>query len=388
MVNTLRNLNVVIVTHLFASGPALDLEEFLKDKVHTLLFIGHPFPFRADRASIYRYYEDGNLVQEHRTFQYTFPDVLLYCKDALYTMWWVLRLKSKIHLYIGADNFDAFLGILLKKFGKVDDVVLYTVDYAPQRFSNTILNWFYHFFDRQCLSTCKVIWNVSPAMATAREYHKGLQRDRYAPQIVVPLGMWYKRFQRVPLKRRNRYQIVFMGHILKKQGLDVAIRGMRKIIDKIPQAKLIVIGTGDYEHTLKYLTRKLKLENNVQFTGYIHNHEEIEHILSQSVLAVAMYRSDSKDYTQFADPGKLKNYLGAGLPIIMTSIPPIAKSLAEKKCAVIAKYSISEFSNSVIGMLKNKELLEMYADNSRRYAKKFDWEVIFSGALSTSLGLH
>ena len=41
----LRNLKVVIVTHVFATGPAQELEEYLKERVKFLIFIGHPFSF-------------------------------------------------------------------------------------------------------------------------------------------------------------------------------------------------------------------------------------------------------------------------------------------------------------------------------------------------------
>jgi len=41
--STLKDKSYVIVTHVFATGPAQDLEEYLSNlKVENLLFIGHP----------------------------------------------------------------------------------------------------------------------------------------------------------------------------------------------------------------------------------------------------------------------------------------------------------------------------------------------------------
>ena len=50
----LSKLNIAIVSHIFATGPALDLEEFLKKRTKSLLFIGHPFPYKKEINSFFR----------------------------------------------------------------------------------------------------------------------------------------------------------------------------------------------------------------------------------------------------------------------------------------------------------------------------------------------
>ena len=114
----LKKLDVVMVSHIFVTGAFLDLEEYLKAKVNSLLFIGHPFSFRKEINSFYRYYAKGKLRKEHKAFCFKLPEILLYCKDAFYTFWWVLTQKTKFDLYFTADNFDAYLGLWLKKLNK------------------------------------------------------------------------------------------------------------------------------------------------------------------------------------------------------------------------------------------------------------------------------
>ncbi len=380
----LKGLNFIIASHIFVTGPALDLEEFLKTRVNSVLFIGHPFAYAKQKNSFYRFYQNGELKKEHQTISFKLPQLFLNIRDILYTIWWVLS-RKKFHYYIGSDSMMAFLGLLLKFLGKVDNVILYTIDYMPQRFKSPILNWLYHFFDRICLKYCKVVWNVSPNMAEAREKYDGIKIKESAPQIVVPLGIWYKRVPKLGIAKKDKYTIVFLGHLIKKQGMDLVIKAMPAILKKIPRVKLLIIGTGEFEGDLKKLVGTLKIEEKIIFSGFVESHQDVEKMLAQSAVAVAMYKPDPESFTHFADPGKLKNYLAAGLPIFLTNVPHNALELQQRKCAFVLPYDTVQLADKIINFLNNKKLHMEYSQNAYHYASLFDWDKVFRKALSQSI---
>lgn len=381
----LKKLNVAIVAHIFATGPALELEQYLTYKVSSLIFIGHPFAYKKDVASFRRIYNKGQLMDSSKASLIKLPGILIYFKDFVLTLLWVLQFGKQIDVYVGSDGFSAYLGIFLKKIGRVRQVVLYTIDFMPKRFGNPILNWIYHYFDEQCLKKCKVVWNLSDKMAQGREEYMKTKRDRFVPQLTIPLGIWDKRIPKLSFEKKSRYQLVFMGHLLKKQGLDIVIDSLPLVLKKLPKTKLLIIGTGEYEQALEVKIRKLKVEKNVKFSGYVEKHEDLEKMLAESMVAVATYKPDPESFTYFADPGKIKNYLSAGLPVILTDVPPIAKEIAAKKCAVIINYNPQSFAGAVIKLLSTPRLLKVYSNNAVKYAKNFDWENIFPKALEETL---
>lgn len=378
----LRNLNVVIASHIFATGPALELEQYLYPKVKSLLFIGHPFSFRKEISSFRRYYKYGEKIYEKKAIAWYFPEVFIYLKDALYTFLWVLLLKDKTNLFVGSDNFLAYLGLVLKKLGRVEKVVLYTIDYLPERFNNPILNNLYRFFDRKCLKNCSVVWNVSAEIASARKKYGGINPVNSVKQIVVPLGIWYQRISKYSLEEKDSNTVVFMGHLLEKQGLDVVIKAFSKIIENVSNATLKIIGTGAYEVILKDLVNRLKLQEKILFLGYIEDHKKVEEIMARATIAVATYKPDPESFTYFADPGKIKNYLACGLPVLLTDVPPIAKILEEERCGIICSYDENDVADKIIHLMKNRKKLHLYSRNAREFAKNFDWNKIFAGALS------
>ena len=110
-----KNLNAAIVTHVFATGPSQELEEYLKSKVNTLMFIGHPFSYAKDTRSFYRIYENGKLIKEREGIALKLPEPFTYVKDFIYTLAWTVKTRKSFDIFIGVDPLNCFAGIFLNK---------------------------------------------------------------------------------------------------------------------------------------------------------------------------------------------------------------------------------------------------------------------------------
>lgn len=378
--NILKNKKYIIATHVFATGPAQDLEEYLRDhvRVDDLLFIGHPLFYRKrQKGSGYKYYKNGNLIKEKYLPNWKLPSVAAYLKDVTFSIYWILTRNSKWDLFVGSGNINAFVGILLKKIGRVEKVVFYTIDYVPQRFENKLLNNLYHWVDKYCVKNADQTWNLSSRMAEAREIQKGMKMSEYNRQVTFPIGIWYNRIKRLPFNEIEKHMLVYMGHLIEKQGVQLVLDAIPDIIKEIPDFKFLVIGTGDYESVLKQKVCELNVESFVEFTGYIEDHREIENLLAKSACAVALYNKKIDHWTYYADPGKIKAYLAAGLPVIITDVPQIAREIENHKCGFIVEYNKDDLASAVLFLLKDEKLNKDYRENADKFVKQFDWGEIF-----------
>lgn len=379
LTDSLRASNIAIVTHVFADGPSQALEQFLKPKANMLVFIGHPFSYAPQTNSFYRKYVGGVLLQERTAPSLRLPDPILYVKDVIYTFLWLIFSKGRFDLYVGVDNLNAFVGLILKKFGKVRRVVFYTIDYVPKRFDNKILNAIYHWVDRFCVYRADQTWNLSPRMTDGRQ-KRGIDLDK-TRQVVIPMGAYYKRTRRIPLEQANTNEIAFVGHLLEKQGVQLVLQALVYVKERIPNVKLVIIGTGPYESVLKNLAKDLGLENNVEFVGFVANHEGIEERLAKCAMAVAPYNSRVDTFTYYADPGKLKVYLAAGLPIVLTDVPHLASLIQDQRCGMVVNYDTQELAQAIYQLLNDEQLLREFRNNAAVLGKEYDWDCIFTRAL-------
>lgn len=374
-----QKLNFAVITHVYATGPSFKLEEYLNRKaVRKLIFIGHPFSYSKDTRSFIKIFENGALKQEYKFINWHGPEMLFYVKDVLLTIWWVLRYCPEIDYAIAADNLNAFSVNILRTLGTVKHYFFYTIDYVPNRFGNKLINSVYHFMDRLAVKTSDKVWNLSAIMVRQRE-KSGLSKQYRKKQIVVPIGTDIS-VKPLAFTKVDRFKIVHMGHLLKKQGVEMFIQSMTDVIKVVPKTHVLVIGGGPLENRLRRIVKRMKLDKKIRFTGFIKNYKKVQRLLADAAVAVAPYDDDKNSYTWYTDPGKPKDYLACGIPVIITKVPQVAYEIQRRQCGFAIRYDRNELSEALIEILTNEVLRRKFRNNAIKMAKRYTWEHIFNEA--------
>lgn len=388
--NSISHKKVVLVTHYRIYSAAQALRDYLRlNKYNKLLYISHPLPLKNIEKTEKSYFEisRGNDVKKKFTARRKFYNLVLSTFYEMYlTFKWVVGSSDTYDLYIGVDNLNAFYGLIFKKIGRVKKVVYYTIDYFPTRFENKFLNWIYHSIDKICVRYADETWNVSSAMIEAREKHNAMKRKNYNRQYAVPIGIWYDKAPRKNFSQIDKHKLIFVGHLLAHMGVDLAIKSMPEILKKIPDAKLEIVGGGEEEDKLEKLAVKLGISNSVKFWGWIRDRGKLEKIMSDGAVGLATFNTEIlDDKVKNADPGKIKDYMLLGMPVIATDAISTADVIEEAKCGIIIRYNTSDLVDSVVKLLDNSETLKEYRGNALKYVRQFDYNGIFSKNLSRVL---
>src|SRR3990167_3949456 len=113
-------MKVAITTHVFATGPGQDLRDYLNNKqIDELLFIGHPL-FYSSRinGSSYFIYREGKLIKSKVTKNPNIPLLLNFAHSFVLSFFWSLRFIKDYDLYVGCNNLNTLVGLILKKMGR------------------------------------------------------------------------------------------------------------------------------------------------------------------------------------------------------------------------------------------------------------------------------
>lgn len=376
----LRNLKAAVVSHIYSPGPSHEIVEFLRTRVKTLIFIGHPFSYAQDLRSFKLTYQNGQLIKEEYSLKTSKFLILSSLKDTYLNWQWLF--KENWDLVVSLDGLNTVTLIPLKFLRKIKILVFYTIDYLPQRFGNIIFNQIYHLFDNWAVKFSDSVWNLSPVMAKMR-LKKGIWGKNLRKQMVVPMGTY-------PLKKlpKNfpKKQVVFMGHLRPFQGLDLLLSAFVLVLLKVKDAKLLILGGGPLEKKLKQKAKDLKIAKKVNFQGFIPTHQQMRRLLKKAALAVAPYQDDPKALVRYGDPSKVKEYLAQGLPVVMTKIPHlITYQLERAKAGIVVDFSEKELSDKIIFLLKNQKTLLKYRQNTLKLASQYTWQRIYTRALKKVL---
>lgn len=376
---SLNDKKICIITHSFATGPAQELRDFLIPLAKELTFIEHPFNYSGKKKSRICFYKKGKLQSRKESFSKFGGEYLYYLSDFFLNFQMILSYGKKYDICFAFNNFNSSSSIILKKFGYFKKVIFFTVDYTPKRFGNSALNRVYHWMDRFCCYKADMVWNDCISMETERAKNN-VDMEKSSFQLTVPEGVHAERINPERQSWKNRFRLIYMGHVIKKNGLDLVIDSLPEIIKKEEKVRLLVIGDGDYKDALKKKISELKLDRYVDFLGFVEDHKQVENIMCKGGIGLATYVPDKNSFTCYSDPGKPKIYMGCGLPVIISNFPDSAKHIHKAKAGIAIKYDTNHFTKAVLKLIDKQEH-SIYKKNAIAYAKKFEWSNIFYNAL-------
>jgi len=115
---------------------------------------------------------------------------------------------------------------------------------------------------------------------------------------------------------KNDFIIVYTGFIGAYYRLDVVIKALKIIIDKIPSVKLLLVGCGSDVEGVLNLANRIGLQNSVFYLGAKIDKMELGEILSAS--DVGIIPRDANPLWNNALPAKSLEYFACGLPVLAT----------------------------------------------------------------------
>ncbi len=115
-------------------------------------------------------------------------------------------------------------------------------------------------------------------------------------------------------KYNKKYDAVFQGRFHPQKGVEELVKIWKMVVEKKPQAVLVMIGDGPLMFSVKQLIKKYHLGKNIKLMGYVFDGDEKYKLFSQSkmVLHPALY-----------DSGGMASYeaMAFGLPVIGFDLP-------------------------------------------------------------------
>jgi glycosyltransferase involved in cell wall biosynthesis len=163
--------------------------------------------------------------------------------------------------------------------------------------------------------------------------------------------------------------------ILQGTGIN-SDRGGEELVEAInltDRVSLLIIGSGDEYANLIEKTVNLQLSDRIKFISKVPWHELMRYTKSVDA-GLSLDKNTNLNYL-FSLPNKLFDYLSAGIPVIATDLPEIAKILNKFCCGIlIAKPDPEEISKAIIKLRDDKSLVLDLKRNAVAASESVNWE--------------
>ncbi len=119
--------------------------------------------------------------------------------------------------------------------------------------------------------------------------------------------------------------LVYVGLAGRSRGLDIAVSGLASYRARGGRARLSVAGTGAALDEIKDLAARLSLGSEVDFLGWV-DPARVPALIATADMGIIPHRRCPHWDTTI--PNKLFDYMAAGIPVLASDPPPMARILA------------------------------------------------------------
>ena len=169
---------------------------------------------------------------------------------------------------------------------------------------------------------------------------------------------------------KNPKKIVFAGAMYYHRGLDVLLEAIPAVIKRIPDAKFILLGSGKEMEKLKKIVLENKLENSVEFKGWI-KRDKIPENISNASIGIGPLRLT--EVTSRALPIKVLEYMAVSLPIIAQKGTLPEDILENGKNGYFIE-NATDLAEKIIVLLNQPNKVENMGIQSFKMIQKFSWD--------------
>jgi glycosyltransferase involved in cell wall biosynthesis len=174
-------------------------------------------------------------------------------------------------------------------------------------------------------------------------------------------------YQYYPEKKSPYPLVGYLGRIKKYKSVNHLILAFSEVIKEISDARLLIVGDGDYLPKLKKLVTKLKLEQVVTFAGATSHEQKIDY-LNQMWLAVNPSPKEGWGLTVIESNC-------CGVPVIAADSPGLRDSVMAGKTGLLYPYGdYHQLAEQIVKLIQNDQLRTSLAKQCIPWAHRFNWE--------------
>lgn len=263
------------------------------------------------------------------------------------TLWPAWKVASARELPLVYDSHEYFLG-------------------AAGLTNRPFPKWVWRQIESRIFPRLKRAITVNPSIAKRYEDDYGVRVEvvRNVPELLPPPKPATRAEFGLPEGPMAILQGAFMD---RDRGVLEAVEAM----DLLPDVHLLLVGSGEEWEEARRRTSARSANQQIHFLPK-QSYERLRRITRLADVGLSLDKPLHENYT-FSLPNKLFDYVHAGIPVVTSAVPEVARVVSEYGVGEVADavtpQSIAQAIKTVLGKGKAH-----YADGLRKAAESFNWD--------------
>ncbi|MFQ5479417.1 MAG: glycosyltransferase family 4 protein [Candidatus Binatia bacterium] len=192
---------------------------------------------------------------------------------------------------------------------------------------------------------------------------------------VVPPGLDHEAYVAGTELRGREPLILWIGRLEPYKRAGDMLEAMVRILDRVPRARLVVIGAGSAREGLERLVRDKGLQEAVEFAGFISEEDKIDYLQRA---AVVVNTSEKEGWGMTVIEGN-----ACGTPNVSTDVPGLRDSVKDGDTGLLFDCGdVGALTECLLRILTDEKLSERLSIKGLEWAARFSWDRVADDALT------
>jgi len=194
--------------------------------------------------------------------------------------------------------------------------------------------------------------------------HRGIPRSQVT---VVHCGLNHDRYRVDPaVKKTEAPTVLYIGRLRRYKGVDWVMRAWPLVREKVPDARLLVVGDGPHRAALERSAARNGLAGSVDFLGFMNAADKVRR-LQESWVLVQPSPKEGWGLT-VVEAG------ACGTAVVAADSPGLRDSVKRDETGLLVRYADDQaLAGALARVLLEPELRDRLSSNGREWAAGFTW---------------
>ncbi len=185
------------------------------------------------------------------------------------------------------------------------------------------------------------------------------EKIKYIPSIYIDLNVFY------PKSVNKKFDLVYIGRLEKNKGLVGLIKAIKEIKKTRPQTTLVIGGIGPMKKQLENEVKKLGLDGNVFFQGWLNDSSEVALLMNQSRIFVNPSFNEG-------GPRVAIEAMACGLLVASTRVGIMNDVIRDGISGIFIDWDYKKMAQKLLEILDDNQKIEIISSESIKIANEFD----------------
>ncbi|NIM20008.1 MAG: glycosyltransferase [Candidatus Latescibacteria bacterium] len=172
-------------------------------------------------------------------------------------------------------------------------------------------------------------------------------------------------------RRKGMFRILFRGPVEENSGLDVVVKAIANLKQRLPGVQFRISGKGNYSVGIRELAKTLKVEGQVENIEFASNDRIIEEVLAADA---GIIPTRENPHSNLVHPPEIYELIAMRIPVIASRLESVAAYFPEDAIVYFESGNDKDLADKIHYLFAHPEEIEHRNQAAREICTTYGWE--------------